>query len=134
MTSTQIQRSSPEFDWKTAPLDVAKKRLADLKRIYDHALQVVSLRQIAQAVIWHCWSQSHKKDGLVPDSVLAQCHDLIPDGRWVFRDDGALTKDGSRCSIVCCSQLCYKVYVEWQVRDKLERKSAQAQREQESIR
>lgn len=111
--------SAAAFDWRTAPLSEAQRRLADLKRIYDHAVQVVSSRQDKRAVSYRCWTQTHKKE--VPQSVIDQCKNNIADGRWVFRDDGAIDKDGSRYSIVCCSMLCHKVYQQWAIDNKFRR-------------
>jgi hypothetical protein len=122
-----MSATSNAFDWKTSPLAEVQRRLAELKIIYDRAVSIVASRQAPVAVEWRCWSQSQRKaknpggSPVIPASVMAQCHDKIADGRWLFRDDGARGRDGERVSIVCCSQLCFKVYQEWAVNEKLRR-------------
>ena len=101
-----------EFDWQSSPLPEAERRLADIKSIYDRAASVVLQRQSRLPVEWRCWSQTHKSQ--VPKSSLALCRGAIPDGKWVFKNDGDLDSKGHPA--VCCSQQCYTVY--WQAMSK----------------
>lgn len=118
-----------EFDWSTSPLPEVQRRLADLKRIYDKAVTIVSSRADTRVKIWACWSQEHAKEkdpifGWTAEDwkkTLAQCRKQVADDACAFRDDGAMNRDGTRRTIVCCSQLCMQAYQRWAWRRKLER-------------
>lgn len=100
------------FDWERAPLQKAMDRLADFKREYEAAAQVVLRRQQSCPAMWTCWTKTHKD--LAPRMTKGQCRGSIPDGKWVFKDDGVFEdRDGIRVQapVVCCSQLCYTAYV-----------------------
>jgi hypothetical protein len=97
-----------DVNWEKAPLARALALLSDFKRAYESAAQIVLRRQSVAPQMLTCWTQLHKSK--VARSVLAQCKGEIPDGKWVFRDDGAFViKDGVKVSepAVCCSMLCY---------------------------
>jgi hypothetical protein len=97
-----------DIDWEHSPLARALACLSDFKRAYESASQIVLRRQTTAPRMLTCWAQLHKSK--VAKSVVAQCRGQIPDGKWVFRDDGAfIIKDGVRVSepAVCCSMLCY---------------------------
>jgi hypothetical protein len=111
-----------EFNWNTAPLPEAQRRLAEIKEIYDRAAQVVLSRQSRLPVTYRCWVQFHKPE--VPASVVRQCRNEIPDGKWVFRDDGCLDSKGRPS--VCCSIQCYTVYGQYQSDKKYKAKLAVA--------
>lgn len=103
---------NPSFDWSTSPLPEAQKRLSDLKASYEKALAIVSARQQKLPPTYHCWTWLNKIDLQSKFAeVIAQCKRQIPDGRWVFRNDGDVGPDGRPA--VCCSQKCYLVY--WQM-------------------
>lgn len=115
-----VERSAPAihpsggaiFDWESAPLQKAMDRLADFKREYEAAAQVVLRRQQSCPAMWTCWTKTHKD--LAPRMTKGQCRGSIPDGKWVFKDDGVFEdRDGIRVQapVVCCSQLCYTAYV-----------------------
>lgn len=106
----------PGFDFATAPLAEAQRRLRDLEDITARARQAINLRLALVPKKWRCWSQSHLKDGVVPKSVLAQCRGEVQDGRWVHKDDGAKDGDGNISPIVCCSQKCTLMYQDWSTR------------------
>jgi hypothetical protein len=100
------------FDWSCAPLPEALARLADFKRDYDKAAQIVLRRTAANKKVWPCWTQSHKD--IVPNSVLALCKKEIEDGRWASRDDGNFKMvDGIRVPdpVICCNHLCHEMYM-----------------------
>lgn len=104
--------SKPEFDWHESPLPEAQRRLAELKIIYDKAAVIVQTRQQKLPVSYHCWTHVHQKDLMDRFAeVVRQCKNEIPDGKWVFRNDGDV--DSSGRPSVCCSQKCYLVY--WQM-------------------
>jgi hypothetical protein len=112
--SGRFMKRSEGFTWENSPLPLVMEKLADFKREYDRVAQIVMKRQAQPAKIV-CWTQEHKND--IPANFRAQavkqCKKIIPDGRWVFRDDGVFTvKDGVRVPTpaVCCSPDCYRAY------------------------
>ena len=105
---TSATAPAPRFSWETSPLAECKTRLQELEAIIRQARLTLARREAAVPAVHHCWSQSHRS--LVPASVLATCRDLIPEGRWLFRDDGALDESGQRYSALICSERCYIIY------------------------
>lgn len=99
-----------KFDWMGAPLDVAVDCLAGMKRNYDRAAQIVLQRQSRVPRVWTCWTQKNKQQA--GRTVVAQCRNQIPDGKWVFKDDGAKDSEGRLSPEVCCSQLCFTSYMQ----------------------
>lgn len=100
------------LDWERCPLNRALEALANFKREYEAAAQIVLRRQQTSPAIWTCWTRTHKE--LAPKMTRGQCRGSIPDGKWVFKDDGVFEdRDGVRVQapVVCCSQLCYTAYV-----------------------
>lgn len=99
-----------EFDWVNSDFKLATQRLADMRREYDRCASIMLNRQREVApVIWPCWTQSHKD--IVPKRALAECRKQVPDGKWVFKDDGYRDPETKMpAPIVCCSQLCYTAY------------------------
>jgi hypothetical protein len=79
-----------------------------MKREYDRAASVVLSRQSRIPKVWTCWTQDHKQ--LAGRTAIAQCKGQIPDGKWVFIDNGAKDEEGNISPIVCCSQICFTVY------------------------
>lgn len=106
--TTPTPTSPPRFSWDTSPLAECKIRLQELEAIIRQARSTLARREASVPIVHHCWSQSHR--ALVPASVLATCRDLIPEGRWLFRDDGALDESGQRYSALICSERCYIIY------------------------
>lgn len=102
------------FDWEKAPLATALDHLADAKRAYEAAAQIVLRRQSTAPKVLNCWTYEHHTDPRIPKKTKAQCKKTMADGRWVFRDDGVFEdRDGVRVPhpAFCCSQLCYTAYV-----------------------
>jgi hypothetical protein len=97
-----------KFPWYDAPLDEAVECLNAMKRNYDRAAQIVLQRQSRQPRVWSCWTQKHKQ--LAGRTAVAQCRGQIPDGKWVFKDDGAKDAEGKLDPQVCCSQICFTAY------------------------
>jgi hypothetical protein len=97
--------------WNNAPLPIAIASLNEMKRDLDRASQIILMRQSKLPTVWVCWSRENKSK--VPVSIYRQCKGPIPDGRWVFRDDGAKDDQGNPHPAVCCSQLCYMAYTQY---------------------
>lgn len=109
--NTNLKPSVPaEYDWSHAPIEQAKSRLAKMEIEISKARNAMNTRISKEPKVWKCWCQSPEARGMVPKSVLEQCRVHIPDGRWVFRDDGAIDKEGNKKSIVVCSSHCFTVY------------------------
>lgn len=96
------------FDWETAPLAEAQRRLRDIERIAHDARRIVAAREAKHPQSYRCWCQAHRQH--VPESVLKQCRGTIIDGRWMHRSDGALDDDGTKITAVVCSRLCFEVF------------------------
>lgn len=101
----------PASPWESLPLGDAINKLADLKREYDRAAQILMQRQSRETRIWLCWTAKHKD--IVARATLAQCKVRIVDGKWVHKDDGARDEKGALSPEVCCSMLCYQSYQEY---------------------
>ena len=97
--------------WNNASLAEAIANLNEMKRDWDRASQIILMRQSKLPTVWVCWSRENKSK--VPASIYRQCKGPIPDGRWVFRDDGAKDDQGNPHPAVCCSQLCYMAYTQY---------------------
>lgn len=109
-----IRSQGQSFNWEKAPLEEALNHLADAKRAYESAAQIVLRRQSTAPKVLKCWVHEHHTDLRIPRATKAQCRKTMPDGRWVFRDDGVFEdRDGVRVPhpAFCCSQLCYTAYV-----------------------
>ena len=100
--------TSQALGWNDLPLSEAIDKLSNMKREYDRAASVVLSRQSRIPKVWTCWTQDHKQ--LAGRTAIAQCKGQIPDGKWVFIDNGAKDEEGNISPIVCCSQICFTVY------------------------
>ena len=122
---------SSAYPWDNCSVNEAVSRLGDLKRAYDHIANLVLTRQQKSPPKLFCWVWEHKKngynDGPIPESVIAQCAKIIPNGKWLFRDDGNMVKKHGievREPAVCCSARCADIYSRWRNDQKARRLGA----------
>ena len=113
-----------KFDWESAPLAEAERRLADLKGIYEHAATVMDRRRSVVPQRYTCWTQDHLEDkfedgtSVISVATKLQCRKEGPEGRENFRDDGARDPHGNRITIRICSYLCYQDYNRFRIQQK----------------
>lgn len=99
-----------KFDWMNSTIGEAVDCLSIMKQQYDRAASIVLSRQSKVPTVWKCWTQNNKQ--LSSKTAIAQCKGSIPDGKWVFKDDGAKDEEGNIAPIVCCSQMCFMGYTQ----------------------
>jgi hypothetical protein len=104
--------------WRTAPLDELMQEFSALTKDYEEIRGILVSRQ-AQPKMLKCWSVLNKDK--VSVQTLADCAKNIPDGRWVFKDDGYRNSQGMIESQYCCSQRCYMAYTQNKPRAALSR-------------
>lgn len=114
----------PVFNWNDSPLGEVINKLAELKREYDMASQIVMQRQSREPVVYTCWTQAHLDT--VAKATLAQCKKNVQDGKWAFIDNGAKDEEGKISPVVTCSMLCFMSYQSWRSKQK-ERQFARTQ-------
>ena len=81
-------------EWRACPLSVAIQRLGDLTADRERGAVLVSQRQNNEHVgnIYHC----------------VVCKKLVPDGRWIWKNDRRDPITNLFTSDVLCSQNCHE--------------------------
>ncbi len=81
-------------EWRTAPLATAIQRLVDLNTDRERGATLVQQRQNDTHVgnVYHC----------------IVCKKLVPDGRWIWKNDRRDPITNMWTSDVLCSQLCHE--------------------------
>jgi hypothetical protein len=81
-------------DWRAAPFDQAMQRLRDLTADRERGSNLVTQRRADEHIgnVYHC----------------IVCRKLVPDGRWIWKNDRRDPLTNMYTSDVLCSQICHE--------------------------